>query len=98
MFPGHLDLRQGETFSLDLPSAGVSGYLWSAEIDGVPDVIRAEIRQRPAGELPPGAAIPEVLLIDALAPGESAVALTQARAWVRTAEPRQSYRIAVTVR
>jgi predicted secreted protein len=98
MLPGRLDLREGETFSLDLPAAGVSGYVWSAEIDGSPEVIRAEIRQQPAGKLPPGAAIPEVLVVHALAPGDSAVQVTQARPWERAAQAAQSYRIAVSVR
>ena len=98
MLPGHLDLQQGETFSLELPSAGASCYLWSAETGGAPDVIRAEIRQNPAGKLPPGASTPEVLVIHALAPGEASVLLTQARPWERSAEPAQSHRIAVTVR
>jgi predicted secreted protein len=98
--PDHLDLAVGQSYSLTLPSAGTSGYIWQETVAGPPGVVGVSwARGFPPGTTPPavGVAAPETLTIHARQPGEVTLLLEQARPWERGRAPNREERITVRV-
>ena len=81
-------LRVHETSVLELPGRGSAGYSWVVEQDGEEGVV--EVRRRPpspaagaepGGPPPAAGSLPELLEIQALAPGRVALRFELRRSW-----------------
>lgn len=100
-----VSLTVGETYELTLTGRGSAGYSWEPELDGPEGVV--EIRRRrppsaprgePGGPPPAGGSLPELLAIDALAPGRVFVRLELRRRWEPESEPLERDEVEVVVR
>jgi len=77
--PGHLRVRIGEPFKVELPANPTAGYAWRADFAGTRlELVEREVR--PAGTTP-GAAGVERFVFLPRARGECPIRFTYGRAW-----------------
>lgn len=100
-----VSLAVGERRDLTLTGRGSAGYSWATELDGPEGVV--EIRRRPPPSAPEGTpggpppaagSLPELLTIEALAPGRVHLRLELRRSWESGSEPLERDEIEVVVR
>jgi len=85
--PSRLDLRVGESWSLELPGLGAAGYRWGHDVVGDRDVIEVRwARSHPASAAPraAGSSTPEVVTVTGQRPGAVTLTIFQRRSWEPT--------------
>lgn len=97
--PDQIDLEVDEEYSIVLPNAGVSGYVWQLQTDGDRGVVDATLRREQATSSAAmvGRAMPEILALRALAGGNVTLHLLHRRPWERDGIPLESHSIIVRV-
>ena len=93
-----LRLAVGESRELSLASLGTAGFVWTYELESDDGIVRlSRRRERPNQPEPIGRSTPELLRIQATAPGRAVIHLQQARPWESKVRPRRSFAINVQV-
>ena len=100
-----VSLAVGETRELTLTGRGSAGYSWAAELEGPEGVVEVRRqpppsapRSEPGGPPPAAGSLPELLAIEARAPGRIVLRLALRRSWEPESEPLERDEIEVIVR
>lgn len=102
--PKRIELRVGETYRLELPGLGTSGYRWVHEILENPNLIEISVttaRPSPSsteGNLPSvGSNLNEIFTLTAQSAGNVVIRFTQRRPWMQNHPPLQEHLLDVHI-
>ena len=101
--PTQVELNVGETYTIELPSLGAAGYLWTYQVAENSSLVTISIEARPAQSnsaenLPRvGSSNNELFILKALKVGHSRVRLIQRRPWEQKQPPLKEHVLEIEI-
>lgn len=92
-----LSLKVGDTFRLELPSRGGTGYLWAVEANGAPYLQLLSETTQKVGESRPGSPLLQVWQFKAAKAGVTEIKLAYYRPWEGAGKAADHFRLKLRI-